>query len=124
MRHRAVRFLARALILLLLSSGGMLYVKFAEDQDVESGYELYDGAAAMMPTTPTTTIASTTIGILGNSSGPIPSLETAPITTESPYAITTSPYRLLTGPRAFSLLCDSHIHPAGILTLIVFSSTA
>merc|ERR1712187_174778 len=38
LRHKAVTFLARALILLLLSAGGMLYVKFSEDQDVEAGY--------------------------------------------------------------------------------------
>merc|ERR1711988_131644 len=42
LRHKAVAFLARALILLLLSSGGMLYVKFSEDQDVEAGYETDD----------------------------------------------------------------------------------
>jgi len=42
MRHRSVKFLARALIMLLLSSGGMLYVKFAEDQDVEAGFESDD----------------------------------------------------------------------------------
>jgi len=37
MRHRSVRFLARALILLLVSAGGMLYVKFCDDQDEELG---------------------------------------------------------------------------------------
>merc|ERR1712228_386155 len=48
LRHKAVRFLARALILLLLSAGGMLYVKFSEDQDVEAGYETYDEEARVI----------------------------------------------------------------------------
>eukprot|EP00931_Biecheleriopsis_adriatica_P005868 TRINITY_DN107348_c0_g1_i1.p1 TRINITY_DN107348_c0_g1~~TRINITY_DN107348_c0_g1_i1.p1 ORF type:complete len:327 (+),score=50.82 TRINITY_DN107348_c0_g1_i1:52-981(+) len=78
MRHRAVKFLARALILLLVSSGGMLYVKFSEDQDIEAGFqddELH--------------IASTTEQ---------PRHEAAPV------------------------FCESHIHPAGVLVMVIFCS--
>lgn len=83
MRHRSVKYLARALILLLLSSGGMLYVKFSEDQDVEAGYETNDDQAR-------------------------------PIYYNVSWVAADS----------YSPICDSHVHPAGILVIIVFVGMA
>lgn len=91
MRHRSIKFLTRALILLLLSSGGMLYVKFCEDQDVEAGYETNDEQTSVVQSRSNQTFLLN----LTNSAGD----------------------RL----RKRWSLCESHVHPAGILVVCLFS---
>lgn len=70
MRHKAVKFLARALILLLVSAGGMLYVKFSMDQDREAGFKLQQGKQS----------------------------------------------------HGHASFCDWHIHPAGVVTMSLFTA--
>jgi hypothetical protein len=85
MRHRSVKFLARALILLLLSSGGMLYVKFAEDLDVEAGLETDDDQ-----TRPIYSMYNRTVSMAHTS----------------------------------NWICSTHVHPAGVATIMLFTGMA
>merc|ERR1712070_930409 len=84
MRHRAISFLGRALILLLLASGGMFATKFAEDQDVEAGYELDDKQARVNEAKVSETHETLSAG-------------------------------------GANFICESHMHPAGLAVIIMFS---